>query len=261
MRKTYRKFSKGMYYGTFIRLITETMLELCICAFIDISVMNYSTPGYIASSILSWLSIIAVVGYGIWFRVFIRKNRDKLADEEFNRKFGEAYLGVKTDQNLKHALSPASDFETKKEPPSMAWSELYIWRRVVFAFTAIFLQLWLQLTILFICTIGSTALMLGSSPFCSFFDTKLEVFNDVCILILLYHVVCFTEFLPKPRDKSVMGWSAAFFTLFMIGINVLILVIRLLFHSYRGIKLHWQKWQQQKAFKKRFNTFYSRYHS
>ena len=38
-------------------------------------------------------------------------------------------------------------------------------------------------------------------------DTKLEVFNEVTGLFLIYHLMCFSDLVPEPKDRYNIGYS------------------------------------------------------
>ena len=56
-------------------------------------------------------------------------------------------------------------------------------------------------------------------PFHTPLFTKIEVFNEVTTLLLLYHLFMFTDWLPKAKLRYLMGWSF-----------IAITVVNLMFH-------------------------------
>ena len=57
--------------------------------------MNFSNAGYILSFSLSFITIVAVVTYAFWIRLFLVNNVDRFGQPHFVRKYGEAYSGMK----------------------------------------------------------------------------------------------------------------------------------------------------------------------
>ena len=50
---------------------------------------------------------------------------------------------------------------------------------------------------------------------------NLEMFNEVCILLCIYHHFCFTDFVKEPEARYLMGRSLINVTLFNLGANML----------------------------------------
>ena len=55
--------------------------------------------------------------------------------------------------------------------------------------------------------------------------TLLEVFNEVCCLILMYHLLCFTDFLPDAEFRYYLGYSYVFFAVGNISIHLLLIIV------------------------------------
>ena len=56
-------------------------------------------------------------------------------------------------------------------------------------------------------------------PFYTKIFTKIEVFNEVTTLLLLYHLNMFTDWLPMAKTRYLMGWSF-----------IAVTVVNLMFH-------------------------------
>ena len=70
---------------------------------------------------------------------------------------------------------------------------------------------WLQLAVQFASTTTSVIYLLLLWPLKSNGETVLEVFNEVILFLLIYHLICFTDFVPKPETRYTMGYSYIFF--------------------------------------------------
>ena len=115
---------------------------------------------------------------------------------------------------------------------------LLLMRRLIFVAAIIYTPgfLILQLVILFGSTIANAIYLLALYPLEEIRDSKLEVFNEVTGLFLLYHLMCFTDMVPEPEDRYNIGYS--FIAIAFINVAVhLILIIKT---NYRVIrqKLH-----------------------
>jgi hypothetical protein len=63
-------------------------------------------------------------------------------------------------------------------------------------------------------------------PYVNGFLNKLEMFNEVCILLATYHLFAFTEFIENPETQFLMGWSLIVVTVLNLVVNMLIIVIK-----------------------------------
>jgi hypothetical protein len=57
------------------------------------------------------------------------------------------------------------------------------------------------------------------------FYNRLELFNEICILIVSLHLYLFTMFVPDPELKYSIGWSLIGVTCLNIGVNMVIVLI------------------------------------
>lgn len=50
---------------------------------------------------------------------------------------------------------------------------------------------------------------------------KLELFNEICLLGMGYHLILFTAFVSSSEAQYNVGWSIIFLTLLIIFVNLL----------------------------------------
>jgi hypothetical protein len=53
----------------------------------------------------------------------------------------------------------------------------------------------------------------------------LEIFNEICILIVSFHLFLFTNFVDNAKTQSNIGWSLILFTVANIVVNMAIIII------------------------------------
>ena len=59
----------------------------------------------------------------------------------------------------------------------------------------------LHLAIFFFTTLAMIFYICYESPFETEFINKMELFNELMNLVTLYHLVCFTDFVPSPKVR------------------------------------------------------------
>ena len=73
--------------------------------------------------------------------------------------------------------------------------------------------------------------LLQVKPFESPLATKIEVFNESTLVVLSYGLMMFTDFVPRPEDRYIIGWY------YLTGslINIMMHISRLIHASYKVI--------------------------
>jgi hypothetical protein len=67
--------------------------------------------------------------------------------------------------------------------------------------------------------------LIGQRPFEEDFMNKLEMFNELAILLVSYHLFMITDFNPDVIRQYNVGWSIIVITAFNIGTNMVIMII------------------------------------
>ena len=53
--------------------------------------------------------------------------------------------------------------------------------------------------------------------------TKIEIFNEVCGLISIYMLICFTDLIAEPETRHFLGYFYIFVSLFNITVHLVII--------------------------------------
>ena len=99
---------------------------------------------------------------------------------------------------------------------------IHIIRRITLVLIAMYIhgQPWIQ-TILFIIIAEYFCVYLFSyMPFESFNQNWLEIFNELIILVIGYHMIVVAGFNVPNFHRKAVGYSAIFFTLLLVAVNV-----------------------------------------
>lgn len=128
-------------------------------------------------------SVLAVVLFclPIFIAIFYPINFKRMADPDFEAKYGEVYGGMHPDR-IECIVHPI----------------FFLLRRYVFVFTICFAVLsdkpWLQIEAQLVLTMISLAFLLHFDMYLEPLVEQLEIFNEVTTLALLYHLLVFTNF-------------------------------------------------------------------
>ena len=86
----------------------------------------------------------------------------------------------------------------KIETASIKIPEWFLLRRLAFSAIALYAlgQIWLALALLFLSSMVTMTLIVGlGQPFEGTGAQKLELFNEMCLLFIQYHLIAFSEFI------------------------------------------------------------------
>ena len=121
-------------------------------------------------------------------------------------------------------------------------------RRVIFAVSVVVFpyQIFLQIAAHF--TSGTTMMIyLGECwPFESTFATKMEIYNEVTNIILVYHMMTFTDWLDNPETRYNIGYSV----LFLVCLNISIHFSYLMHDTFLRLKFSCKKKAHLRKLKK-----------
>ena len=136
--------------------------------------------------------------------VFYCKKFNRLGDQDFNDTYGSTYDGLRTDDRS-----------------ILFFPVFFLIRRYIFIFMAFKMSAYpsLFLFILLAMTMVAAMHLLVGSPFNSSLLLRLEFFNEMTSMVLLYTSLCLTWFIPE--GDSMRDTVGTFFIVVM-GINCIV---------------------------------------
>ena len=140
----------------------------------------------------------------------LKRNRDRLETKEFEDKFINLYANV----HLKR-----SSWAIFYLPVFLTRRCLHFLLPVIIYFYPYFqLQLSLLLAVFYLIWYGSV------KPHNTRFTVRLELFNEFCVIMMLYHMFLFTNFNLSETLKYYMGYTCVGTIALMLVVNVSFLV-------------------------------------
>lgn len=138
---------------------------------------------------LGWLVLYPF--FCLWF---IFKNKERLEDETFNRKFKYLY----------HEISTRGLYCNK-----INYYFVFLFRRLIFVAIPTFLFMFgfLQLQLLLFTTSLYIIYYSGSRPHNTSKRVSLESFNEFMVMVASYHMICYSEFNLDVDSQYIMGYS------------------------------------------------------
>lgn len=132
------------------------------------------------------------------------------------------------------------------KPYCTVFCTLFLTRRLIYSVTLVMLQN--SLLQLFITSTYSVAILtyiIKFRPFLTALNNFLEIFNELCFLILVYLSYLFTDYVVELQAKQQIGWLFIFLIAFNIGVNFILIGIEVLSITFRTIKKYLKKWRSK----------------
>ena len=64
-----------------------------------------------------------------------------------------------------------------------------------------------------------------ANPMKSLTSNRMELFNEFCILIVNYHLMCFTDLVPDVDTREIVGKSLEFTMYINVGVNFVVIIL------------------------------------
>ena len=107
----------------------------------------------------------------------------------------------------------------------------------------------MHLLALFLINCTSIVYLIKVKPFTNPAATKVEILNEVTFVLLLYHMMCFTDMVGNLETRYIMGYSYLVFA----SLNILFHLVRMgylnLKKLYKKLKKKYAKMKAKKALK------------
>ena len=211
-----------LFYNTILRLIIESYVIGIICIFLNVRDIEFHSGDNwtFANAVLTviFLPIFALFPF-LSIRVMYY-GRDRMNDRKsvegrkFHNKFGELFAG----------------YETREKSMLFFWFIEYM-RKILLACVVVFTQthLWLQIFVIY----NSSIFLIIASGYIKVRKTKfgdrMDKFNEIKIIFIVYHLMLFTMFVPNPETKFQIGYSCAI----VVVVGTVVNMSELISNSFR----------------------------
>lgn len=192
------KLQHFLFWNGSIRLFTEAYLNLTLFSLLNMEEVAWP-PGQDAVTISNYFAYIFL---GLCFvipivlAVFFCRTQDAWATSSFKLKYG-TYL-----EGTRH-------YKEGYQGIVMFLALTFFMRRMVLSLCLVYCQsfFWAQVAAQFQISIFMIIVLQWARPHESRSSTWTETGNEFMTLIILYHMVCYSDFVLNPWTKSVLGTS------------------------------------------------------
>ena len=162
-----------------ISMLFESYSQIVICCFINFKTISWGSTGVIIQTSFAILFWFGCVMFPIWLIWKLSKKFDRLESFKYKVVFGTFYEDLDLELGNKVFLQPV----------------FFLFRRVYMAAMVLYVTsfTW-QFIMLLIHLVASIVLLIILQPFSESKKVRAEMMNEYLLLIMFYHVICFTPF-------------------------------------------------------------------
>ena len=176
----------------------DSYIVIVICCLYNVKHASWDHQLASLNSALSLTILGLLIIYPLWMQCFLYYRRHHLRTEVFKKKYSNAYRGLE-----------------EKDLKFLAYPLFFYYRRILIPLSIILfpqnmIAHYLTLTLSGI----ATMVLIGvKKPFKSRSRNTVEILEESVIIVLMYHMFCFTDWIDDPMLQFVLGYSVIGFVL------------------------------------------------
>ena len=181
-----------------IKFLKESYSVISICCLINVFYASWETADAILNSVIAYIFLLMLILYPGLSALFLHSRKKDLKTKTFRKKFLAAYKGL-IEKDGKYILFPL----------------FFYYRRLLTPMIIILKPDNFIAQYLFMLLSGLAAMILIAykPPFRSPSENRVEILSELGIQIALYHILCFTDWVPDLELRHKCGYSVIVFLL------------------------------------------------
>ena len=211
-RKFRKYLDKKLFWGAIIRLMIESYGIGFICILLNVRELDLSnddTWTYL-NSVLTLIALPAFIIFPVVGVFIMCKKFTRLSEKVVEARIGEFYASY----NIDHRQM------------LIYWAMEYV-RKILLAVVVTITQKIFCLQ-MFVCFMSSVFFIIAAGHINhrnSKFDSRMDVFNEIKLIFIMYHMILFTNFVSEPETKEMIGYSCCVFLIAGFSVNMATLII------------------------------------
>jgi len=129
----------------------------------------------------------------------------------------------------------------------MMYPLYFMFRRILFGLSIVMFPttVCFQIIVKYFLILAAFIIVGHLEPYQDRYHNRREMFNEIIMMVVLYHFLLFTPFVPEPATQHLIGYSVIFFTCLHIYVNLHLLAKE----ATRGFKIEYALWKGSKEYK------------
>ena len=185
----------------------EMYIIVALCCLINLQQLSWSSPWEAMNATASVIVFVVLIIIPVGISILLHNNKDKLSIREIKSKYGTVYSEIRTNIDGNGLIKYVSSY--------------YI-RRLVLAATVVMLGhvLVIQFFIFVMTSIFQVILVGFIDPYITKQLNTNEIINETITIFIMYHIFCFTDWVPDAKVQYNLGYSCLFFNFLHLSFNL-----------------------------------------
>lgn len=203
------EWERGLYWSSQILILNGSYVVLAVVTAINVVSLEWPSYGYYINNYSAMVYFVAICVFPFFQLIFCLKYYDSLQDPEVKKKWGMLYDG----NNLESRGFVFYNF----------W---FLMRRLMLAFVLVFIKeiLFVHIASLVFQTVVAVIIMGSTKPLDFNQANKMESFNEIMILFIMYALMCLTDWQTDEEMRVYAGQMMQAFVLIHVGVNLSLMV-------------------------------------
>jgi len=200
-------------------LLTEQFLLIAISGCINLTELQFSNASTTISSVSCIIFLLLLIGLPIFVFRFLNKKYHVLKNKKIQARYGSMY----------------SKLDLSKGRSVIAIPMAFFVRRVMLSIAVVLLRGYPVFQI-FVANFSVLAVIIlhgQIEPYATRFENRLETFNELLVVGIVYHMCIFSPWVYSAQRKYGAGWSMIAITSFNIAVNILVLLFNMVKDSIK----------------------------
>ena len=204
-----RKLRRMLYYSWIVTTVFESYSLISICCLIAYPVISFETWGLAVQALVCILFSVFFLTAPFILMRSLSKRIAVLDNRAMMKRFGSVYEDLDLKRGRWIFLQPA----------------FFLIRRLILAFTVVMVPyLIAQIYLVIAQSLISLLIVDYVHPFKDRSQRKMEIFNEVILVLVLYTMMCFTPWVQEVESKVRIGYLSCFFVATHFVVNLAIML-------------------------------------
>ena len=231
IKRLERKVKSKVFWSSLITLLNESYVILAVCLIINAQILSLESTGLAVMSILCVTFLVLQILLPIFFIGKLYWNFDRLKDPQIEQGYGVIYEELRIKTGKKILFIPSS----------------FLVRRVMLAIAVCIVgKVLIWQVFILVGQVVAQIILIGENVYMKSSKSKIEYFNEVIILCVLYTILTFSPWVSDLDVKFYVGYWTISFIVIHLAVNMLLI----LKSTFRTLKLRCRKRIMKKGLKK-----------
>jgi len=232
---------RKLKYGSLITILTESYSIVAVSCLINLQRLSWTSYGTIVQSSATLIFLAVLVGFPLLYGNYLLSKFDQLLHANVRERHGTFYDELNLRNGRMVLLQPV-------------W---FLVRRLLLAIIVVLLNttvIW-QISLMTFTVITQVIILGRVGPFGKKSKTSFEFFSEGILMLVMYHMICFTPFVPEVQVRFYLGYSVCAVVCFHLLISFG-LMAKATFGELRSRHIKWKAMREYKTSRKALMKFW-----